>query len=291
MAKTKKYRDPINWKKELRLAPGYLILLLWISFTFVLLGWVLLASFSTTKEIFANKLLDSGFHFENYVKAWINSDVAGIFRNSLVYSIISCVLLILICAPAAYALSRFVFLGNKLIQTGFVSAMGVPVVMIVLPLFGIVANLGILNHVLSNAVLLIFLYIGINVPYTTIFLMTFFSNLSRAFEEAAAIDGCPPAKTFWLIMLPMAQPGIITVTIFNFINIWNEYFISLIFANSDKLRPIAVGLYSMINSMKYTGDWAGMFAAVVIVFLPTFILYIFLSEKIIAGVTGGGVKG
>lgn len=291
MAKEKKYREPINWNKELKLAPGYLILILWISFTFVLLGWVLLASFSTTKEIFSNKLLDSGLHFENYVKAWINSDVAGIFRNSLVYSIISCSLLIVICAPAAYVLARFILPGNKLIQTGFVSAMGVPVVMIVLPLFGIVANLGILNHVLSNAMLLIFLYIGINVPYTTIFLMTFFSNLSRAFEEAAAIDGCPPTKTFWLIMLPMAQPGIITVTIFNFINIWNEYFISLIFANSDQLRPIAVGLYSMINSMKYTGDWAGMFAAVVIVFLPTFILYIFLSEKIIAGVTGGGVKG
>ncbi|MCI9178574.1 MAG: carbohydrate ABC transporter permease [Lachnospiraceae bacterium] len=291
MAKEKKYREPVNWNKELRLAPGYLILIIWITFTFVLLGWVLLASFSTTKEIFSNKLLDSGLHFENYVKAWINSDVAGIFRNSLVYSIISCTLLIIICAPAAYVLARFIFPGNKLIQTGFVSAMGVPVVMIVLPLFGIVANMGILNHVLSNAVLLIFLYIGINVPYTTIFLMTFFSNLSRAFEEAAAIDGCPPTKTFWLIMLPMAQPGIITVTIFNFINIWNEYFISLIFANSDQLRPIAVGLYSMINSMKYTGDWAGMFAAVVIVFLPTFILYIFLSEKIIAGVTGGGVKG
>ena len=275
MLKKNKYREPVNWRKELRLAPGYLILLLRISFTFVLLGWVLLASFSTTKEIFSNKLLASGFHFENYEKAWINSDVAGIFRNSLIYSVISCSLLIVICAPAAYVLARFVFPGNKLIQTGFVSAMGVPVVMIVLPLFGIVANLGILNHVMSNAILLI----------------SFFGNLSRAFEEAAAIDGCPPTKTFWLIMLPMAQPGIITVTIFNFINIWNEYFISLIFANSDKLRPIAVGLYSMINSMKYTGDWAGMFAAVVIVFLPTFILYIFLSEKIIAGVTGGGVKG
>lgn len=291
MAKKRRYHEPVNWKKELRLAPGYLILLIWISFTFILLGWVLLASFSTTKEIFSNKLLATGIHFENYIKAWINSDVAGIFRNSLIYSLISCTCLIVICAPAAYVLARFVFPGNKLIQTGFVSAMGVPVVMIVLPLFGIVASMGILNHVFSNAVLLIFLYIGINVPYTTIFLMTFFGNLSRAFEEAAAIDGCPPTKTFWLIMLPMAQPGIITVTIFNFINIWNEYFISLIFANSDKLRPIAVGLYSMINSMKYTGDWAGMFAAVVIVFLPTFILYIFLSEKIIAGVTGGGVKG
>ena len=178
MAKMKRYHEPVNWKKELRLAPGYLILVLWITFTFVLLGWVLLASFSTTKEIFSNKLLASGLHFENYVKAWINSDVAGIFRNSLIYSIISCSLLILICAPAAYVLARFVFPGNKLIQTGFVSAMGVPVVMIVLPLFGIVASMGILNNVLSNAVLLVFLYIGINIPYTTIFLMTFFSNLS-----------------------------------------------------------------------------------------------------------------
>lgn len=88
-------------------------------------------------------------------------------------------------------------------------------------------------------------------------------------------------------MLPMAQSGLATVTIFNFINIWNEYFLSLIFANSDKLKPVAVGLYGMINSMKYTGDQMCMFAAVVIVFPPTFVLYIFLSEKIIGGVTGG----
>lgn len=289
--KEKKYSEPIRWKRELKLAPGYLILTIWILFTFVLLGWVLVASFSTTKEIFANNLLGSGLHFENYVKAWVNSHVSTIFCNSLLYSLVSCTLLIIICAPAAYALSRFDFVCNKVIQTGLVASMGVPVVMIVLPLFAVVAGLSILNHVAANRVTLIFLYIGINVPYTTIFLTTFFANLSRAFEEAAAIDGCPPVKTFWLIMMPMAQPGIVTVTIFNFINIWNEYFISLIFANSDKVRPVAVGLYSMINSMKYTGDWAGMFAAVVIVFLPTFILYIFLSEKIIAGVTGGGVKG
>lgn len=155
------------------------------------------------------------------------------------------------CAPAAYVLSRFDFIANKFIQTSFVSAMGVPAIMVVLPLF---------------------------------------SNISRTYEEAAAIDGCPPMRTFWKIMFPMAQSGIVTVTIFNFINIWNEYFLSLIFASSDKLKPVAPGLYGMINSMKYTGDWAGMFAAVIIVFLPTFILYIFLSEKIIGGVTGG-IKG
>jgi N-acetylglucosamine transport system permease protein len=172
-----------------------------------------------------------------------------------------------------------------------VAAMGVPVTMIILPLFGIVSDLQLLKQDVTIRLLLIFLYVGINVPYATIFLLTFFTNLSRSYEEAAAIDGCPPVRTFWQVMLPLAQPGVVTVSIFNFINVWNEYFISLIFASGDKTRPVAVGLYSMINSMRYTGDWAGMFAAVIIVFLPTFLMYIFLSEKIIAGVTGGGVKG
>ena len=293
MAKEKKVRDHVNWHKEFRLAPGYIILSLWVLFTFILLGWVIGASFSTSKEIFSGAVFkfESGIHFENYAKAWSTSNVSVFFMNSLVYASISCVLLIVICAPAAYVLSRFTFIGNKLVQNGFVAAMGVPATMIVLPLFGLVAGWNVLNVSLANRAVLIFLYVGINVPYTTIFLLTFFGNLSRSFEEAAAIDGCPPMKTFWKIMLPMAQPGIITVTIFNFINVWNEYFMSLIFANSDKVKSVAIGLYGMINSMRYTGDYAGMFAAVVIVFLPTFVLYVFLSEKIIAGVTGGGVKG
>lgn len=294
MAKEPKVRTKVNWKKEAKMAPGYLILTIWVLFTVILLGWVLAASFSTTKDIFSgnvNKLsFPTGLHFENYAKAWSSQNVSQFFMNSLVYTLISCSLLVVICAPAAYVLSRFDFVANKAIQTGFVSAMGVPVIMVVLPLFVIVSQLGVLNNVMANRVLMIILYVGINVPYTTIFLLTFFANISRTYEEAAAIDGCPPMKTFWKVMLPMAQSGIVTVTIFNFINVWNEYFLSLIFANSDKLKPVAVGLYGMINSMKYTGDWAGMFAAVIIVFMPTFLLYIFLSEKIIGGVTGG-IKG
>lgn len=283
----------INWKKEGRLLPGYLIATLWVLFTFVLIGWIVAASLSTTREIFKGQALQfpSGLHFENYAKAWTSQNVSVFFGNSLMYSAASIVLLVLVCAPAAYVLSRFKFAMNRSIQSGFVAAMGVPVVMIILPLFGQVSRMNLLNNDNSIRALMIFLYVGFNVPYTTIFLLSFFSNLSASYEEAAAIDGCPPMRTFWQIMFPLAQPGIITVTIFNFINIWNEYFMSLIFANSNNTRPVAVGLYSMINSMKYTGDWAGMFAAVIIVFLPTFLLYLFLSEKIIAGVTGGGVKG
>jgi N-acetylglucosamine transport system permease protein len=282
----------VNWGKERRLLPGYILLTLWVLFTFMLLGWILCASLSTTADIFKGKALQfpTGLHFENYIAAWGDNHVATFFANSLLYSLVSCTLLILICAPAAYVLARYTFIGNKVIQSGFVAAMGVPIVMVVLPLFCLIANAGLLNNIITSKMTLIFLYIGINIPYTTIFLLTFFANLSRTYEEAAAIDGCKPTQTFWKIMFPMAQSGIVTVTIFNFINIWNEYFLSLIFANSDKLRPVAVGLYGMLQSMQYTGNWAGMFAAVIIVFLPTFILYLFLSEKIIAGVTGG-IKG
>ena len=92
-------------------------------------------------------------------------------------------------------------------------------------------------------------------------------------------------------MLPLVQPAVITVTIFNFLSVWNEFFMALIFTTSADMTPVGVGLLQIINSMKYSGNYGGLFAAVMIVFLPTFLLYIFMSEKIISGVTGGGVKG
>ncbi|MDR2053031.1 MAG: carbohydrate ABC transporter permease [Treponema sp.] len=268
---------------------GYIIVGAWVLFTFVLIAWVFFASLSTSSEIFSDHMFkfQSGLHFENYVKAWKTQRVSVFFMNSLLYTLVSCTAIVLIAAPAAYALSRFRFPGSNLIQNMFAAALGIPVIMIIMPLFGLVTMM----HLTNNRWMLMFLYTAMNVPFGVFFLLAFFRNLSFTYEEAAAIDGCPPVKTFWVIMFPLVQPGIITVSIFNFITIWNEYFMSLIFANRTTVRPVAVGLYNMIQSMRYTGDWGGMFASVVIVFLPTFVLYILLSEKIIAGVTAGAIKG
>jgi N-acetylglucosamine transport system permease protein len=268
---------------------GYLLVGAWVLFTFVLIGWVFFASLSTSGEIFSDTMFafETGFHVENYIKAWKTQRVSVFFMNSLLYTVVSCTAIVLIAAPAAYALTRFRFPGSTLIQNMFAAALGIPVIMIIMPLFGLVSALRLTN----NRWVLMFLYTAMNVPFAIFYLLAFFRNLSFTYEEAAAIDGCSPVKTFWMIMFPLVQPGIVTVTIFNFITIWNEYFMSLIFANKTAVRPVAVGLYSMIQSMRYTGDWGGMFAAVVIVFLPTFLLYIFLSEKIIAGVTSGAIKG
>lgn len=283
-----KYKEKVNWRKEAALIPGYLIVLLWILFTAVVLIWILGASLSTSREIFSGSVFkfESGFHWENYINAWQSSNVSVFFGNSLLYSIVSCACVVLISAPAAYVLSRFTFLGNKGIKTSLILAMSIPEVMIIMPIYSLTAE-----YHIRGRILLMVLYIFMRVPFTTTFLLNFFSSLSKSYEEAAAIDGCSPSKTFWQIMLPLVQPALVTVTIFNFLSVWNEFFMALIFASSTEMTPVGVGLLQIVNGMKYTGDYGGLFAAVVIVFLPTFLLYIFLSEKIISGVTGGGVKG
>ena len=286
--KEPKVKERINWRKEASLLPGYIIVLVWIIFTAAFLLWILGASLSTSREIFSGSVFkfESGLHFENYVNAWKAQNVSVFFANSLLYAITACVGVILISAPAAYVLSSFEFLGNKVMKSSLIVAMSIPAVMIIMPIFSLSTKWN-----LKGRILLILLYIFLNVPYTTTYLLNFFATLSKTYEEAAAIDGCPPAKTFWVIMLPLVQPALITVTIFNFLGVWNEFFMALIFASSERMTPVGVGLLQIVNSMKYTGDYGGLFAAVVIVFLPTFLLYIFLSEKIIAGVTGGGIKG
>lgn len=288
MAKKVKYKEKINWKKEASLLPGYLIVTIWILFTAVFLCWILGASLSTSREIFSGSVFkfESGIHFENYVTAWKTQNVSQFFANSLLYSTTSCVGVLLIAAPAAYVLSRFNFVGSKALRSALIICMSIPSVMIIMPIYSMTAQIG-----LKGRLLLILLYIFLHVPYTTTYLLNFFATLSKTYEEAAAIDGCSPAKTFWVIMLPLVQPALITVTIFNFLGVWNEFFMALIFASSEKYTPVGVGLLNIVNAMKYTGDYGGLFAAVVIVFLPTFLLYIFLSEKIISGVTGGGIKG
>lgn len=268
---------------------GYLILGLWVLFTVGLLGWIFAASLSTSREIYTGSVLkfESGLHFENYVAAWTTQNVSVFFMNSVLYAAVALIGIQLICAPAAYVLSRFRFKGNKLLKNCFIVAMSVPSIMVILPLYSLAVQM----HLTGTRSLLIILYICLNVPFTTTFLLNFFGTLSRTYEEAAAIDGCSPMRTFWVIMLPLAQPGLVTVGIFNFLAVWNEYFMAMIFASSDRLKNVGMGLFTMVQAMKSTGNMGGLFAAVIIVFLPTFIIYVFLSEKIIAGITAGGVKG
>ena len=295
MAKQKGYREPVRLKRELRLAPGYILCIIWAVFTFMLIGWTLAASLVTPRDIFAGNLLGTFFErllsgdlvFNNYVIAWSAQNLSLFFINSVVYCLMALPIIIVIAAPASYVLSRYKFRSNFVIQALTSIAMGVPAVMIIMPIFSLATAI----NMTGTRTTLVFLYIGMNIPFTIFYLLPFFKNLPSGLEEAAAIDGCSPVRTFWRVMFPLAQPGIITVTIFNFITIWGEFFISMIFANDATIRPISVGLFHMVQGLRYSGHWGAMFASTVIVFAPTFLLFVFLSNKILASVTGGAIKG
>lgn len=265
---------------------SYFILALWTLLVAWIIGWIVIASLSTTKEIFTNKLLASGFHFGTYAKVFTTNNVGRYVINSIIYVFGSLVIILLISAPASYVLSRVQFPGKSLLHSMFVAGMGIPGALLLIPLFSVFIFLKLTGTTTG----LILVYVGTSIPFTVFFLTGFFSTLPKELEEAARMDGCTDMGAFWYIMLPLAQPGLITVAVFNFITLWNDYFWALVFANTAERRPLSMGLQAMVQSMRYTGDYAGIFAAVIIVFLPTFLLYIFLSEKIISGITAGAVK-
>ncbi|GJM69564.1 hypothetical protein HMSSN036_17800 [Paenibacillus macerans] len=160
-----------------------------------------------------------------------------------------------------------------------------PTISTVSPLFLILKNMNLLNT-----------YAGLVIPYTTfalpmaIWLLTnFFSQLPKGFEEAATIDGCSRLQTFFRIMLPLIKPATFSVALLVFINAWNEYIYSLTFMTDDSMRTVPVGI--ALFPSNYELPWGDMAAASIVVTVPLIALVLIFQQKIIAGLTSGGIKG
>lgn len=267
---------------------AYLPCVLWSIFMSAIFIYLIAASVSTPREIFSGTVFkfESGIHWDTYKTAWSTQSLGRYFFNSIIYSVIGVVGGLVISAPAAYVLSRYRFLGNGLIRRMLVLAMSIPNIMIILPIYGLLVKWD-----FRNAVALCLCYIFGRVPFSTIFLMNYFENISRTYEEAAALDGCPDSKIFTKIMLPMVRPAITTVSMFGFLSLLNEYFISLILINDKAYSTLAVGLNSVINTLKYNSNYPAIFAAILITMLPSIIFFVVASKKIMYGGMGGGIKG
>jgi len=285
------WRRIVSWDRIRRLAPWvpvYAFLGLWCAFGLFVILWQILASFKTNRELFLDVwALPSQLQFQNYVKAWTVVKMGAYFMNSIVVVGASVLLLLIISTPAAYALTRIPFRGVEFVTNFLIGGMGIPVQMLFIPLFGTLSRL----HLADTRTGLILVYTSLSLPFTIFLLTGFFRSLPSELEEAAAIDGASPLVTFVRIMLPLASPGVIGAAIFNFIMLWNEYMLALIFISDDSKRTISLGLYALSNSMQYTGDWVGLFAGVVIVMVPTILLFILLSQWLISSITLGAVKG
>lgn len=266
---------------------GKIMILCWCAFTVAIIGWVIAASFTQTKDIFQNKLLSGGLSFKGYEIVTERYHIMDYFFNSVLYTVCACAGLIFFCAPAAFVMSKFVFRGRKAFQTLFSVSLGLPGVMILAPLYMMMVKLNL--HNFRGTLIIVYLCTGI--AATTVYLMGFFATVPMTVFESGLIDGCSHISAFYRLILPLAKPGIVTITIFNFIGYWNEYIWALVFSGRQANRTLAVALQTLVTSMQTTGNYQGLFAGVVIVFIPTVIIYILLSKQIMSGATAGAVKG
>jgi N-acetylglucosamine transport system permease protein len=274
-------------RRVLTKLPSYLILSLWAAFTIFVILWVIISSFKSNSEVFRDVFnFPKSWQFENYVKAWKSSNFGVYFKNSVIYTLLSTLGILLVSSPAAYALTRLKFKGQKFLLSTFVAGMGIPFSLVIIPLFVIMTRLGLI----STTPGLVIIYISLSIPFTVYLLTGFYYSLPKELEEAACLDGCNDFQVFRYVMMPLTSPGLITAAIFNGIGLWNEYQLVLVFMGDSTKRNLALGLYSMQNAMEYTGNWVGLFAGVCIIMIPTILLYIFLSEKMISGITMGAVK-
>jgi len=278
---------PLLKQKWIRQLPAYLVLGGWSLFTVFIIGWMALASLKSNREVFREPWkLPASPQFVNYERAWNSAQLGENFFNSVLIVGVSVLALLVVSAPASYILSRVKFRGSNLITMIYIAGIGIPYPLLFIPLFAMLAGMGLTNSREG----LILVYISLSIPFTVYILTGFFATLPVDLEEAAVIDGASDFQVFRHVMLPLASPGILTAAIFNFIGLWNEFQLALIFIQDPAQRPLSLGLYSLKNSMTYTGDWVGLFAGVVLVMAPTILLFILLSEKMISGITMGSVK-
>ena len=266
---------------------GKMLILLWCGLTVAILVWVVAASLTSTKDIFQNDLLKGGIDLTGYKIVIERYHIMDYFFNSVLYTVCACVGLIFFCAPAAFVITKFQFRGRKIFQVLFSISLGLPGVMILAPLYMMMVKLNL--HNFRGTLIIVYLCTGI--AATTVYLMGFFATVPMTVFESGLIDGCSPIQAFYRLIIPLAKPGIVTITIFNFIGYWNEYIWALVFSSKQANRTLAVALQTLVTSMQTTGNYQGLFAGVVIVFIPTVIIYILLSKQIISGTTAGAVKG
>ena len=278
----------------------YLVLSLLAISILVPVAWVFMASIKENSEFYGNPwTLPLGFHWQNFVDAWNKASMGSYMINSVIVTALALAILLVVALPAAYCLSRFHFRGRKFLNLCFMGGLFINVNYIVVPIFLMLRdgdawlkNAFGGSFFLNNIVVLAIVYAATALPFTIYLLSGYFATLPHDFEEAAYIDGAGYSRTMTSIIFPMAQPSIITIILFNFLSFWNEYIISLtLLSSADGPRTLPVGLLNLMQAQQSAAQYGIMYAGLVMVMLPTLILYICVQKKLTQGMTVGGLKG
>ncbi|MGH3318890.1 MAG: carbohydrate ABC transporter permease [Streptosporangiaceae bacterium] len=268
-------------------AVAHILLTIWALLVVLPLLWVLVSSFKTTKEILGDPLTwPSQFKWQNYVTAWTTSGIGRFFLNTVI--VVGCALFIVMVlgAMCSYVLARFRFPGNRLIYYLMLAGLTFPIFLAIVPLFFILQNFGLLNTLPG----LIVTYVAFALPFTVFFLHSFFKTLPDDVYEAAQVDGAGEWRTFFRVMLPMARPGMASVTIFNFLGLWNQFLLPIALNTDPSHYVLTQGMASFQSQAKYAVDYSALFAAVVITVAPVLVVYIIFQRQLHGSVVAGALK-
>lgn len=259
--------------------------------------WLLLTSFKREGEL--SRLPISYFPqeptFANYVAVFEENPFARFMLNSAVVSLAATLVCVLFAALAGYALARLRLPGRRAILTGIVVSSMFPALVLLVPLYRMfvgfeLPGLGWFTPNLLNTYwALIIPYVALSLPIATLILTSFFQLIPDELENAAVVDGCSRVGALFRIVAPLSAPGVVTAAIIVFVNSWNEFLLALTFNSALSMRTVPVGI--TLYQGEFSFPWAVISAAVTLGILPLVVLIIFFQQRIISGLTAGGVKG
>jgi multiple sugar transport system permease protein len=265
----------------------------WLSATIVAVNgffpavWILLTSFKTETELIASPItyLPDAPTLLNYQIAFTAQPILRFMLNSLVVATLSTVLCVLVGALAAYALTRLRMPRRNLIMSLLLAVSMFPLISLMVPLFKVMRELGLLNTYLA----LILPYAVMSLPVCTLVMASFFQDIPPDLEAAAMIDGCSRVGALFKVIIPLSAPGVFTAAILAFVNAWDEFLLALTMMNRVSMRTLSVGI--TLYQGEYAFPWPLISAALIVAIVPISLLIAIFQERVVGGLTAGGVKG
>lgn len=246
-------------------------------------AWVAVSSLKTDKEIYGNSFgLPKQPVWNNYIEAAKGSHIGSGLINSLFYTILSVILLLLISSMAAYVLARV--RPHRGLINFYTLGIMIPIHAIIVPLLIILRNAGLVNTRSG----MILAYTASEISFSVFILVSFMKGIPKEIEEAARIDGCSQTRSFFKIVLPLCKPALATVATFAFVNIWNDLLMSMVLISTPQLQTLSLACFNLRG--QYVQHYGLISAGLIMTILPVVIVYFLFQEQLVKGLTAGAVK-